>query len=271
MRFKPDISRYKYPEKTDEHMIDVKHQVDTNFDENHRYYNNTFIYHFARFFVNILLHIILYPFMYFRYGVKVEGRKNVRKAKKLKGSVMTICNHVFMMDYVVVAQALRPKLQYFMAWPVNFEGPNRNFIKIMGGVPIPKKLKAIKTFEKSIDDIVKDGHWLHVYPEGSMWFYYSKIRPIKKGCFKTAYKHNLPILPMAISYRPRKGLFALYNKKEPLVTIKVGELMYINEELDKHEAIFDVQKRAYHEMQILAGITPNDEDYQTLEENEAFK
>ena len=75
----------------------------------------------------------------------------------------------------------------------------------------------------------------------------------------------IPLLPMAISFRPRKGLFALYNKKEPLVTIKVGELMYLDKSLEKNDAIFDIQSRAYHEMQILAGITPDDPDYQTLE------
>ena len=265
MRFKPDISKYSYPEKTDQHMIEVKHQVDTNFDENHRYYNNTFWYHVLRFFANIIIICILHPFMYFRYGVKVEGKQNVKKAKKVKGSVMTICNHVFMMDYLVVSRALRPKLGYIMAWPINFEGPNRHFIKIVGGVPIPSKFRALKKFDEAIDNIIEDGHWLHVYPEGSMWFYYPKIRPLKKGCFKTAYKHNIPILPMAISYRPRKGFFALYNKKEPLVTIRVGELMYVNQDLEKHDAIFDLQSRANHEMQILAGITPDDPDYQTLE------
>ena len=178
---------------------------------------------------------------------------------------MTICNHVFMMDYLVISRALRPKLGYIMAWPINFEGPNRHFIKIVGGVPIPSKFRALKKFDEAIDNIIEDGHWLHVYPEGSMWFYYSKIRPLKKGCFKTAYKHNIPVLPMAISYRPRKGFFALYNKKEPLVTIRVGELMYVNQDLEKHDAIFDLQSRANHEMQILAGITPDDPDYQTLE------
>ena len=245
-------------------MIDVKHQVETNFDENHRYYNKTFGYKVLRFFANIIINLILFPFMYFRYGVKVEGKENVKKAKKVKGSVMTICNHVFMMDYLVVARALRPKQEYIMAWPINFEGPNRHFIKLVGGVPIPTKMRALKVFQDSIDQIIEDGNWLHVYPEGSMWFYYSKIRPLKKGCFKTAYKHNIPVLPMAISYRPRKGFFALYNKKEPLVTIKVGELMYVNTDLPKSEAIFDIQSRANHEMQILAGITPDDPDYQTL-------
>ena len=265
MRYKPDISKYNYPEKTDEHMIVVKRQVKTNFDENHRYYNNTKSYHILRFFGNILINIVLYPFMYFRYGLKVEGKENVKKAKKIKGSVMTICNHVFMLDYLAVARALRPKLEYFMAWPINFEGPNRYFIRLMGGVPIPSKLRAVKNFENAIDDIVKDGHWLHVYPEGSMWYFYTKIRPLKKGCFKTAYKHNLPILPMAISYRPRTGLFKYYFKNIPLITIKVGELMYINQDLEKHDAIFDIQSRCNHEMQILAGITPDDPDYQELQ------
>lgn len=264
MRFKPNLSKYSYPSKPDEHMITVKHIVDTNFNEDYNYYNNSFWYHLLRFFANIIIILIMNPFMFLFYGLKIEGRENVKEAKKLKTSVMTISNHVFFLDYVAILCALRPKLEYFMAWPINFEGPLRGFIKLMGGVPIPQKLKAIKKWESDIDNIVKDNHWLHVYPEGSMWFYYDKIRPLKKGCFKIAYKHNMPILPMSFSYRPRKGIFAWFNKDKPLITLRVGKLMYVDQSLDKKASIEDIQKRAYHVIQTLAGIYPNDPDYYTI-------
>ena len=267
MRFKPNYREYNYPEKTYEHMIIVKHKVDTNFDENHRYYNKTWWYKTIRFFTSILLIIVGPIVMYFRYGFKVKGRKNVRKAKKFKKNVLTICNHVFMWDYVGVLCALRPKMEYLLAWPVNLEGPNRHLIKLVGGIPIPTEYNALKKFNAAVNECIEDGNWLHVYPEGSMWFYYSKIRPLRKGCFKYAYKYDMPILPMAYSYRPRKGLLALYNKKEPLLTLTVGEPLFINKDLSMKEAILDIQKRCFHEMQILAGISVDDPDYQNWDEN----
>ena len=39
---------YVYPERSDEHMIAVKHLRDTNFDEHHKYYNPTFFHKFKR-------------------------------------------------------------------------------------------------------------------------------------------------------------------------------------------------------------------------------
>lgn len=271
MRYKPDITKYTYPDKTDVHMIKVKHQVDTHFDENHRYYNNTLWYRIIRFFGNIIIHLIAFPFMFFRYNLKIEGRENVKEAKKLKTSVMTICNHVFMIDYITILKAIRPKMEYVMAWPVNFEGPNRFFIKLIGGIPIPQKLKALPYFSKAIESCVNDKKWIHVFPEGSMWFYYPYIRPLKKGCFKYAQQYNLPILPMAISFRPRKGLLKYIFKSVPFVTLRVGKIMYVNNDLEKHEAIYDIQSRSYHEMQVLAGIPKGDPDYHTLEDYTEIK
>lgn len=265
MRYKPDITRFEYPEKPDQHMLHVKHQVDTNFDENYRYYNNTFGYKLLRFFANIIYNIIVVPILFFMYQVKIEGKENVKKAKKLKTSVMTISNHVLFLDYPCILKAIRPKLEYFMAWPVNLEGPNRHFIKLMGGIPIPSKIKALPAFSKAIENVIKDKHWLHVYPEGSMWYEYPYIRPLKKGCFKYAQKYNVPILPMAISFRERKGIFKLFFRKNPLVTVRVGEIMYVNQDLSRDEAIEDIQTRAFDVMQELAGIHKGDPDYQTLD------
>ena len=81
MQYRPNLG-YVYPEQSDEHMIKVKHLRDTNFDENHKYYNPTFCHKLKR----VLLVICLYTFGYFaatiRYGLKIHGRKQFKKNKK---------------------------------------------------------------------------------------------------------------------------------------------------------------------------------------------
>ena len=257
MRYKPDITKYTYPDKTDVHMIKVKHQVDTHFDENHRYYNNTLWYRIIRFFGNIIIHLIAFPFMFFRYNLKIEGRENVKEAKKLKTSVMTICNHVFMIDYIAILKAIRPKMEYVVAWPVNFEGPNRFFIKLIGGIPIPQKLKALPYFSKAIESCVKDKKWIHVFPEGFRWDFYQPIRPFLKGAFTMAVKYNIPVLPIAISYREPTGIYKLLKVKHPLITVSVGTPIFPSEELSKKENIFKLREEAHKQIVEMAGIKQN--------------
>ena len=128
-----------------------------------------------------------------------------------------------MWDYLCVLKAIRPHLQYHPGWKTNFEGPNAFFIKWVGGIPVPTgNLRAMGKFQSAIGDVLKDGKWLHFFPEGSMWFFYPDIRPFKQTVFKLAVKHNKPIIPMGFSFRPRKGIFKLY-KRRPCVTLNIGE------------------------------------------------
>ncbi len=265
MRYKPDLN-YVYPEKTDEHMINVPHLVDTHFDEDYTYYDKSFWFRFKRYIMNVGLNLFGFLIVTLRHGLKIEGKKNIKKNKELfRNGAMTICNHVFMWDYLCVLKAIRPRLQFHMAWPVNFEGPNRHLIKLVGGVPIPSTRRAIVKFSHAIDDIIEDKKWLHIFPEASMWFYYPNIRPFKKGCFTYAVKHNKPIIPMAISYRRPRGLYKLFKGKIPTVTLRIGTPILPDLNLEKNEAIDKLHKECYHSVQLLAGIAPNDIDYQYVD------
>ena len=51
-------------------------------------------------------------------------------------------------------------------------------------------------FQSAIGDVLKDGKWLHFFPEGSMWFFYPDIRPLKKAVFKYAVRYNKPVIPI---------------------------------------------------------------------------
>ena len=68
---------YKYPEKSDEHMITVKHLRDTNFDEKFNYLDKSLWYKIKRVILWILLNTVVFLVVTIRHGLKIYGKKNM--------------------------------------------------------------------------------------------------------------------------------------------------------------------------------------------------
>ena len=263
MYYKEDLG-YSYPKRSDEHMITVKHIRDTHFDENYNYYDKTLWYRFKRLILWIALNLFVFLVCTIRYGLRIKGRKNLKENKKyFKNGAITICNHVLMWDYICVLKAIRPHLQYHPGWKTNFEGPNGPLIRWVGGIPIPTdNIRAMVKFKQAIDAVLEDGKWLHFFPEGSMWFYYPDIRPLKKAVFKYAVRHNKPVIPITISFRPAKGIRRLFSKK-PCADLNIGNPLFPDVSSNVNEATDKLHKEAYHIMQVMNGINPGDPTYNT--------
>ena len=263
---------YKYPERSDEHMIEVKHLRDINIGEDYPFYDRRPWPVFKRAVLWILLNLFVFLVVTIRHGLKIHNKDILKRNKKLlKNGAITICNHVFMWDYICLLKAIRPHLQYHAAWKTNFEGPNGPLIKWVGGVPIPTDNKrAMVKWQQAIDQILVDNRSLHFFPEGSMWFYYPDIRPLKPAIFKFAVKHNKPVIPFAFSFRPRKGITRLFSKT-PCADLWVGEPIYPDLTINRNEAIDKMHKEAYHIMQGLVGIHPGDPTYNTDQNIENYK
>ncbi len=271
MSYRPSLG-YVYPDRSDEHMITVKHLRDTNFDEHYNYLDKSLWFKIKRIFLWIALNLVAFPLCTIRHGLKIKGKENLRKNKKLfKDGAITICNHVLMWDYLCVLKAIRPHLQYHPGWKTNFEGPNGPLIRWVGGIPIPTdNIRAMAKFQKAINEVLKNKKWLHFFPEGSMWFYYPDIRPLKKAIFKFSVKNNKPIIPMAISFRKRTGLWKLFGKN-PLATLTIGEVILPDLSLGVNEAIDKIHKEAYHAMQTLVGVFPGDPTYNTDQNIDSYQ
>lgn len=271
MYYKEDLG-YVYPNRSDEHMITVKHLRDTNFDENYNYYDKTFWNKIKRGILFIALHLVGFPAVTLRYGLKIYGRKNLKKYKKyFSDGAITIANHVLMWDYLCVLKAIGPHLQYHAGWKINFEGPNGPFIRWVGGIPVPtENIRAMAKFQKAIGQVLEDKKWLHFFPEGSMWFYYPDIRPLKKAIFKYSVKYNKPIIPITMSFRKRRGLWKLIGKK-PLVDLHIGTPLFSDKNLPFNDAIDKLHKEAYHVMQVMNGINPGDLTYNVDQNVDNYK
>ena len=255
---------YNYPDKCDQHMIDVKHLRDVNLDENYPYLQKSFWFKCQRVLLHICQYTLLPIIMFFRHGLRIHGRKKLKAYKNLfEDGLITISNHVMMWDFIGIMVALRPHLGYFPAWKINLEGPNGPLIRMAGGIPIPvDNYRSMVKFKGAMEEVFAEKKWMHFFPEGSMWFYYPDIRPPKKAVFKYAVTYDRPILPITYSFRPRKGLWKLIGKS-PLADLHIGDPIYHDKSLPKLEAIKKMQQDAYHIMQVMSGINPGDPTYST--------
>ena len=178
-----------------------------------------------------------------KYGLRwrVEGETkwhrsswSVRRWLKqfdLKRGAITIANHCYRHDCASVLTAIHAQRHTRIPmFAPNFRTKDQFYLCIVGGVPIPAPeagLSAMKAFNNAFDEYDKRGYWFHLFPEAKRWDWYKPLRPFQKGAFTMAYKYNKPILPFAVTYRPRTGIWRyLGPKDEPLTQVVIGAPIY---------------------------------------------
>lgn len=73
-----------------------------------------------------------------------------------------------------------------------------------------------------------------------------------------AYKYNVPILPVNISYRERTGIFRLFAGKEiPLLTLTIGEPVFPDRRRSRKEEVDRLLRESHTAICELADIEQN--------------
>ena len=255
-----------YPDKLDGRMVNFKVVRDITVDENYPFLDRTPIFRFKRGIIYLTIFSIVRFLSFLRFGFKIEGRNILRKHRKLfKNGAMTVSNHVHRWDFIFVQLAVRYRTMYFPVWKEQLKGPDMGAIRLAGGIPIPEDIKTIRQFNKAFDDIHAKKKWFHAFPEGSRFDYFHSIRPFKKGVFTMAYRYNVPIIPLALSWRKPHFPFTLVNRlraalgrlQPPMVTIRIGEPLLFDPNLPRKEAVQKMRKECHEAVIRLAGITNN--------------
>ena len=263
MFYDPHSTKYKYPENTDGHYLEVKKDNGMVFDGNYPYIDRSAGFKFKQFWTRLLLNLIVFPMCPAYMGLRIKNRKNLKKYKdQLKGGAITVSNHIHMWDYIAIMKAIRHRKPHVIVWAPNVRGKDGPLVRMVGGVPIPDGDLAGKVaFNKAIDDSLERGEFLQIYAEGSMWECYPYIRPFKLGAASLACRHNKPILPIGFSFRKpswiRKNIF----KQEVAVTLTMGEPIFPDESLPDQERRIDLTTRVHNSVCLLAGIEPKDNPY----------
>lgn len=249
------------------HLLPIKKIYDVNVDANYPYVDNSFKFKFFNFLYYFQARFVVDPLNRLRYGFRLKGMENLKKYKEqLKGGALTICNHVFRWDMCGILKVCGWRQLRFPIFRGQMAGKDRDRMVYTGGVPIPEKLSDLRHFYRAFDYYHEHGFWMHFFPEESRWQFYTPIRPFKKGAFIMAERYNVPIIPMAYSYRERKGILKLFGK-EACVTLNVGEPIFPDPALkgQRSASIDDLRRRTHEACVRLAGIENNPWTYNQTE------
>lgn len=249
-----------FPNIPDIPLLVPKVVREVEIDENYPYLDKSFKAKLDRFLIYSGIFTLVFLLQKTRYGLKIVGKKNIRKNKNLlKNGAITVCNHVYRWDFLAVLQAIKYRTMYFPARAENLKTSDAFLIRGSGGIPIPLSIKASHKFGLAFDELHKKKKWIHVFSESCRWDFYQPIRPLKKGAFSWAYKYKIPVIPMAISFRDPKSSFIhrILKTSHPLITINVGEPICIDNNLDRKEAIEKLREQCHQKMCEMAGIIQN--------------
>jgi len=180
----------------------------------------------------------------------------------LSNGAITVANHCYRHDCASVLTAIHAssKTRIPMFAP-NFRTKDQVFLLMVGGIPIPEAdagLSAMKAFNAAFDQYNAQGYWFHIFPEAKRWDWYKPLRPFQKGAFTMSYKYSKPIIPCAVSYRPRTGIWRFLGPKdEPLTQVVIGAPLYPDTTQPRAVETERLLKQTHETICRLAGITHN--------------
>lgn len=163
-------------------------------------------YNIAKLLVKLIISIL--------FRVRVQGEENIPKS----GACILCMNHKSLLDPPVVGVFIPRKL-VFMAKEELFRIPVFGaIIRTLGAFPVKRASADISAIKTSLN-ILKEGHVLAIYPEGSR-NKSDSLGQAKSGMTFIAIKAQVPIIPIGIS-----GKYRLFHK----LHINIGKAIYLTE------------------------------------------
>lgn len=253
----PDMG-IQYPDNPHDYLLHPKHLREVVIDESYPFLDKSLK---SRIYNKVIYAIIFFVVFWLnplRYGLKIVGKGNIRKNKKLfKDGAITVGNHIYRWDFLAILQAVKFRRLWFPARTENLAGSDANIIRGAGGIPVPSGIAATKKFNEAFDELHRKKKWIHFFPEGSRWDFYAPIRPFQKGAFSMAYKYSLPIIPFAFSYRRPTGIYKWLKVKHPLITLHVGTPVIPDPRLSRKDSMKKMLVETHAQMVQMAGLKDN--------------
>lgn len=236
--------------KDEEHIVKMWEPFNFQVSEGYNYLKKGVVFTFFYYISLSALFFILNIWNRVAYGMRIKGRKNIRKVRK-NGAVV-VCNHTHIMDCAAIECALFPRRSYFTTLESNFRIPViRHILKLFGGVPIPTSMHCMKEFFDNMEKALDDRDFVCFYPEGALHPYEKDIRTFKTGAFRTAVAANKAVIPAVIVFRKPRGLMRLYRRK-PCMTLSFLEPVYADENEDTRDEMLRLKDVCYEKMKIFA-------------------
>ncbi|HAS86156.1 MAG TPA: glycerol acyltransferase, partial [Candidatus Competibacteraceae bacterium] len=141
-----------------------------------------------RFMVWILVNVV--------YRLRTEGLDRIPE----QGPALVVCNHVSLMDALVVSGCCRRPIRFVMDYQI-FKNPLLNFVfRTAGAIPIASARENPEILQRAyqrVADYLRDGEVVGIFPEGRLTPD-GEIGPFKSGIERILKQTPVPVVPMAL-------------------------------------------------------------------------
>lgn len=235
-----------YDDRGGENVVHMPTPFAFGIGEDYDYLRRSPASKFLYYLIHSLATTILWPYFKLVSGFRIVGKENVRQVRGR--GVVVVCNHVHTMDSPMASSALGFRRLYAVTIASNFCIPVvRHLVRALGGVPLDGSLSQMRHLFSAMNEALRGGSAVLMYPEGVLIPYCRELRPFRAGAFKLACDANAPMLPMRISFREPRGVWKRMRKK-PLVTLTVLPPIYPDAGLPQRERCREMQRRCFDAM-----------------------
>lgn len=233
------IAKNENEKAYNEHLDPFDPSIAIKVDKNYVFLPKTFSQKFKVFVSGFFLRK-LYKYTNQRFHTEIVGAE---KIKDIDSAIVT-CNHVNKLDSVAISLALKGKKVNIVAAPFNnMSGFVGDMMRASGMLPLGSDFGGMKNFNLAIETCLQKGCVLF-FPEQSEWWLYEKPRPFKIGAYHYAVKHDKPVIPMLITFKPsdEKDINGVSLKK---FVVNVLEPIYPDKSLPEKERAEDLLNKNY--------------------------
>ena len=187
-------------------------------DKNYIYVHRSLFKSFTHFF---WYRIVAMPLAFLYTKLKLGHRivnKEVLSPYKKQGYFL-YGNHTQVVGDALIPNMInKAKDKYVIVHPNNVSIPYLGRVTpSLGALPLPGDMEAYRNFRSAIDERIKEGSAVVVYPEAHIWPYYTKIRPFGDVSFEYPARLGAPVFCFTNTYKKRA-----LSKKPRVVTYVDG-------------------------------------------------
>lgn len=182
----------------------------------------------------------------------IKEIKGLENFSNLQSGAVITCNHFNAFDsfaiQIAYEAANQPDRTFYRVIRegnyTSFPGFYGFLMRHCNTLPLSSNRKTLKKFMDATGQLLRDGHFVLVYPEQSMWWNYRKPKPLKTGAFSFAAKNGVPVLPCFITMKDSDimgddGFFVQEY------TIHISEPIYPDESLPYGKKVEDLLNKNY--------------------------
>jgi len=182
----------------------------------------------------------------------IDDIKGIENFKALDSGAVITCNHFNALDSFAIQLAYekadQPDRTFYRVIRegnyTSFPGFYGFLMRNCNTLPLSSNIHTMQKFMAAVDDLLKKGNFVLVYPEQSMWWNYRKPKPLQQGAYIFAYRNNVPILPCFITMKDTDilgddGFFV------QAYTIHIGEPIYPDKSLPYKACVQDMMNKNF--------------------------